>query len=182
MRRSVLFWNWLISWKVTVPGQYLWLFFTFLALRNSFWGALPPTVGWSFLLASSSLPNVDGPASAASWANCQVGNDSSNLPTYSNISASTLLLSISPGVGGASTSGTGGSASVWGSTGGACTSTHVFYICRAFLPSPSCISENFDMISAVHFAMLLFPTMPEEWSKYAKILEREDREFKRGMW
>ena len=69
MRSSVLFWNHQISQRATVPGWYLQVFFTFPALRNSFWGALPPMVGQSF------LPKTDGPASAAIWANCQVGND-----------------------------------------------------------------------------------------------------------
>ena len=77
MRSSVLFWNHQISQRATVPGQYFLVFFTFSALRNSFWGALPPTVGWSFLLAGSS-PKTDGPASAAIWANCWVGDDDSD--------------------------------------------------------------------------------------------------------
>ena len=66
MRSSVLFWNCQISRRPTVPGWYFLVFFTFPALRNSFWGALPPTVGWSFLLAGSS-PKADGLASAAIW-------------------------------------------------------------------------------------------------------------------
>ena len=37
-------------------------------------------VGWSFLQAGSSPPNIDGPASAAIWTNCWVGDDSSDLP------------------------------------------------------------------------------------------------------
>ena len=126
MRRLVIFWNWQILWGGAVPSWYLWGFFTFPTFRNSFWGALPPMVGQSFLLASSSLPNIDGPASTAIWANYQVGDDSSDLPTSSNFSVSTFLLSISPGVGRASTSCNGGSASAGGSTGAACTLTHVF--------------------------------------------------------
>ena len=98
MRGSVLFWNQQISQRATIPGQYLWGLFTFLALRNSFQGALPPMVSWSLLLPGSSPPNVDGPASAAIWANCQVSDDSGDLPTSSNFSASALLLSISFGV------------------------------------------------------------------------------------
>ena len=105
IRRLVLFWNWQISQRATVPSQYLWGFFTFPAYRNSFWGALPPTVSWSFLLAGSCLPDADGPASTAIWANCWVGNDSGNIPTSSNFSASTFLLSLLPGIGGASPSG-----------------------------------------------------------------------------
>ena len=72
IRSSVLFWNCQISQRATVPGQYFLVFFTFPAWRNSFWGALPPMVGWSFLLAGSSLPNIDGLASTAIWANCWV--------------------------------------------------------------------------------------------------------------
>ena len=37
-------------------------------------------VGQSFLLAGSSLPNIDGLASSAIWANYWVGNDSGDLP------------------------------------------------------------------------------------------------------
>ena len=74
MRSSVLFWNCWISQRATVPGWYFLIFFTFPALRNSIWGALPPTVGQSFPSAGSS-PETDGPASEAMWANCQVGND-----------------------------------------------------------------------------------------------------------
>ena len=58
MRSSVLFWNCQISQRATVPGQYLLVFFTFPALRNSFQRALPPMVGQSFLLAGSS-PKTD---------------------------------------------------------------------------------------------------------------------------
>ena len=64
MRSLVLFWNCRIFQRATVPGQYFLVFFTFPALRNSFWGALPPMVRWSFLLASFS-PKTDGPASTA---------------------------------------------------------------------------------------------------------------------
>ena len=41
----------------------------FPAWKNSCWGALLPTVGWNFLLTGSSLPDIDGPASIAIWAN-----------------------------------------------------------------------------------------------------------------
>ena len=94
MRSSVLFWNCQISQRATVPGQYFLVFFTFPALRNSFWGALPPMVGQSFLLAGSS-PKTDGLASAAIWANCWVGNNDSNLPTSSSHLASSTCLSAS---------------------------------------------------------------------------------------
>ena len=66
MRRSVLFWNCQISQRATVPGWYFLVFLTLPAQRNSFQGALPPTVGQSFLQTGSS-PKADGPASAAIW-------------------------------------------------------------------------------------------------------------------
>ena len=84
IRRSVLFWNWQISQRATIPSQYLQGFFTLLAFRN-FLGALPPTVSLSFFLADSSLPNVDGLASTAIWANCWVGDNSGDLPTSPQI-------------------------------------------------------------------------------------------------
>ena len=84
MRSSVLFWNCQISGRATVPGQYFLVFFTFPAWRNSFWGALPPTVGQSFLMTGSSLPKTDGLASAAIWANCWFGNNDRDLPTSSS--------------------------------------------------------------------------------------------------
>ena len=80
MRSSVLFSNCQISRRATVPGWCLLVFLTFPAWRNSFQGPLPPTVGWSFLLTGSSLPEADGPASAAIWANCWVGNDNGIFP------------------------------------------------------------------------------------------------------
>ena len=95
MRSSVLFWNHQISPRATVPGQYFLVFFTLPAQRNSFWGALPPMVSWSFLLTGSSLPKSDGPASAAIWANCQVGNDDGDLPTSSSHLASSICFSAS---------------------------------------------------------------------------------------
>ena len=97
MRSSVLFWNRQISQRATVPGLYFLVFFTFPALRNSFWGALPPTDGQSFLSAGSS-PKTDGPASAAIWANCWVGDDDGNLPTSPSHLASSTHLSASSSV------------------------------------------------------------------------------------
>ena len=94
MRSSVLFWNCQISQRATVPGQYFLVFFTFPTLRNSFWGALPPTVGWSFLLAGSS-PKTDSPVSTAIWAHCQVGDNDGDLPTSSSSLASSTCLSAS---------------------------------------------------------------------------------------
>ena len=64
VRSSVLFWNHQISQRATVPGWYFLVFLTLPAWRNSFWGALPPMVGWSFLQTGSSH-EADGPASAA---------------------------------------------------------------------------------------------------------------------
>ena len=94
IRSSVLFWNCQISWRATVPGWYFLVFFTFPALRNSFWGALPPMVGQSFLFTGSS-PETDGLASAAIWASCQVGNDDGDWPTSSSHLASSTCLSAS---------------------------------------------------------------------------------------
>ena len=94
MRSSVLIWNYQISQRATVPGWYFLVFFTFPALRNSFQGALPPMVGWSFLAAGSS-PKTDSLASTAIWANCWVGNNDGNLPTSSSCLASSTCLSAS---------------------------------------------------------------------------------------
>ena len=87
-------WNCWISRRATVPGQYFLVFLTLPSWRNSFWGALPPTVGWGFLLTGSS-PKAESPASTAIWANCLVGNDDGDLPTSSShLASSTLLLSL----------------------------------------------------------------------------------------
>ena len=109
MRSSVLFWNCWISQRATVPGQYFLVFLTLPTWRNSFWGALPPTVGWSFLLAGSSPLDIYGPASAAIWANCWVGNDKGDLPTPLSCSASVILHIISFAHREASLTGVGGS-------------------------------------------------------------------------
>ena len=85
MRSSVLFWNWQILWRATIPGWCFWVFFSFPAVKNSFLGALPFTVGWSFFLAGSSPPDIDGPASTAK---CWIGNDCGDLPTSPSHSAS----------------------------------------------------------------------------------------------
>ena len=95
MRSSVLFWTCQISQRATVPGQYFLVFFTFPAWRNSFQRALPLKVGQSFLLTGSSLPDIDGPASTATWANCQVGNDEGDLPTSSSLLSSSTCFSAS---------------------------------------------------------------------------------------
>ena len=94
MRSSVLFWNCHISQRATVPGWYFLVFFTLPVWRNSSGGTLPPMVGWSLLLTGSSWPKADGQASAAIWANCQVGNNG-NLPTSSSHLASSTCLSAS---------------------------------------------------------------------------------------
>ena len=94
IRSSVLFCNCWISQRAIVPGWYFLVFLTLPAWRNSFWGALPPMVGWSFLLTGFS-PKADGPASGAIWANCWVGNDNGDLPTSSSHLASSTHLSAS---------------------------------------------------------------------------------------
>ena len=88
--------------------MYCLVFLTLPAWRNAFWGALAPTVSLIFLLAGSSLPNIDGPASAAIWANCQVSNIEGDLLTPLSCSASAILLIISSSCGGASLAGVGG--------------------------------------------------------------------------
>ena len=108
MRSSMPFWNQQILQRATVPGQYLWGFFTCPGCKNSFLGALPPTVGQSLLRSGSFSPNVDGMASSAIWANCWVGINDSNLPMSSNCSASTTHLVTSARSGGASFAGMGG--------------------------------------------------------------------------
>ena len=80
MRSSMLLWKRQILWRATVPSQYLWGFFSGAAHKNSFQRALSPTVGWSFLWAGFSLPDIDGPASTAIWANCWVVDDSGTSP------------------------------------------------------------------------------------------------------
>ena len=125
MRSSMLFWNWGISQRATVPGWCFWGFFNNAAHKNSFQGALAPMVGWSFLQAGSSPPDVDGLASTAIWANCWVGNDSSDLPTCSSHSASSILLFSCSWLEGVSCTGTGGSTSA-GGAGSTCTWALVF--------------------------------------------------------
>ena len=95
MRSFVLFWKCQISRRATVPVQYFLVFLTLPAWKNSFQRVLPPMVGQSFLLTGSSLPDVDGPASAAIWANCQVSNNEGDLPTSSSHLASSTHFSAS---------------------------------------------------------------------------------------
>ena len=142
-------------------------------------------------MAGSSPPDVDGLASTAIWVNCWVGDDSGDLPTSPNISASTFLLSISSRVGGASTSGTGGSA---GAGHNLCLchtrskrkpanqrpeqlqESHVVFVLN-WLPHFFQKSQ-YDFYSP--FFTMCFPQHLKR-SKYAKILEREDREFMRAL-
>ena len=65
-------------------------------------------VGWSFFLAGSSPPDVDGPTSTAIWDNCQVGSDGGALPTSSSHSASAILFIISSTPRGVCGAGDGG--------------------------------------------------------------------------
>ena len=99
IRISVLFWNWQILWRATIPGWYLWHLFNSQALRNSFLRALPPTIGQSFFWAGSSPADIDGPILAAISVNCLVKDNSGDLPTYSSFFTSSLN-SILPGIGG----------------------------------------------------------------------------------
>ena len=61
IRSSVLIWNHQISVRATVPGWYFQGFFTFPALRNSFWGALPPMVGRASLQLAPHLKQMARP-------------------------------------------------------------------------------------------------------------------------
>ena len=96
----MLFWNWQISQGVTVPCQYFWGLLSGAAFRNSLHGALPPTIGWSFLLAGSSPTGSEGPASTTICASCLVGENPGNCPISSSFHTSSLLFSISPRAGG----------------------------------------------------------------------------------
>ena len=69
--------------------------------KNSFLGALPPTVSQTFFWAGSFPADINGPTSAAICTSCLVGDDFGNCPTSSSsFLASSLHLSISPGEGG----------------------------------------------------------------------------------
>ena len=100
MRSSVLFWNWQIPWRATIPGQYFWGLFNRPGFRNSFLVALHPTVSQSFFWVGSSPADIDGPASVAICPTYLVEDNSGDLPTSSNLLASSLLLSSLPRVGG----------------------------------------------------------------------------------
>ena len=114
-------------WPVPPELLHLSSLKKFLPGNLAFHGQLELPSGWLLPL------NIDGPASTAIWANCWVNDNSSDLPTSPNFSTPALLLSDSPGIGRASTSGPGGSASAGDSTGSICTSNYV-HTCRAFLP------------------------------------------------
>ena len=103
-------------------------------LQELFPGSLA-SYNWSGLPSGQLLPTWHRwPASTAIWANCQVSDDSGDLPTSPTFSTSAILFSILLNIGGAFTSGTGGSAGA-GSSCSVCTSALVL-TCRAFLPSP----------------------------------------------
>ena len=117
IRSSVLFWYWHILQRAIVPSQYLWVFFSFPAVKYSFLGSFPPTVGGNFFWAGSSPPNIEGLALVAICANCQNGNDYGDLPVSSSCSASTTLLLISSWSRGVSCPGAGWSTGVGGLSG-----------------------------------------------------------------
>ena len=100
MRSSVLFWNQQILQRATIPSWYFWGLFNMPAFKNSFLGALSPTVSQSFFQAGSSPAGVNSPASAATCASCLVGDDSGNCPALSSFLAFSLHLSIFPREGG----------------------------------------------------------------------------------
>ena len=100
MRSSVLLWNWQISWRAAVPGQYFWGFFSLPAFKNSLCGALPPTVSQSFFLAGSFPAGSEGPASTAICTSCLVGDNPGDHAASSSFLASSLLLFFLSRVGG----------------------------------------------------------------------------------
>ena len=148
IRSSVLFWNCQISQRATVPGRYFLVFLTLPTWRNSFQGALPPTVGWSFLWTGSS-PKADGPASASIWANCQVGDDDGDLPTSSSHLASSTRLSASSTIFSTSLAGEGFPAGDGWCTGEggllpfAASSSQSFFVQSTFLSSLPFLGVSF---------------------------------------
>ena len=136
IRSSVLIWKQQILQRATVPSQYFMGLFTFPAFRNSFLGALPPTVGQNFLLAGSSPPEMDGLTSTAIWSHCQVGDDSGDLPASLRLSTSSTHCASSSWVEACSISRAGAPPVV----GFPCLLLHSTLIltCRALLPSPIC--------------------------------------------
>ena len=194
-----------------MKSNHLWLVLLgplhFPAFRNSFQGTVPPTAGQSFLLAGSSPPNIDGPDSTTIWANCQVGDNSGDLPTSPSLSASLTLCSNCSWVGAhCSISGAGRASGIGVFCASTCISTLVL-TCRALLPFPICsiffvltmmelreresqpirgqssltrVSWHPCWISNYHTNCISFTynriieMLTDEWSKYKKILDRED--------
>ena len=96
MRSSVLLWNCTGSLEEQLcQASISWSSLLYQPRGIPSRRALPPTVGQSFLLTGYSLPKSDGPASAAIWANCWVGNNDGNLPTSSSHLASSTHFSAS---------------------------------------------------------------------------------------
>ena len=102
MRSSVLLLYCQISWRATDSSQYFWGLFIRPTFKTSFQEALPPMVGLIFFCAGSTLASTNGPTSAAICSSCWIGDDVDDFPTSFSFSASCLLLSNSPGEGGAS--------------------------------------------------------------------------------
>ena len=102
MRSSVLFWYWHISWRATIPIQYLQGCFN-PPLKNSFHGAFSLTVGLTWL---ASVLVFEGPTSATILANIWVSEIPGNLPAAFSPSHSLLCLSNSLGKGGMLPEGT----------------------------------------------------------------------------
>ena len=154
-------------------------------------------VDQSFLLTSSSPPNIDGLASTAIWANCQVGDDPSDLPTSPSHSASMILLFSSLGLGGVSGTGMGDPQVL-----GVPWSLHVLgpgssHLCLSW-PPPSLVLLlslpllEFERKSAIQkpewfheghmiFIWFCWCILLDTWDKYKRILDREDEEFRRAM-
>ena len=115
IRCSVLFYNWWLLQRATIPGWYFQSLFNSPALQNSFLGALPPTIGWSFFWAGYSPADVNGPTLTAITANCLIRDDSGDLPTHSSFFTFSFICSTLAGLG--ETSSVVGMASAAGAVG-----------------------------------------------------------------
>ena len=100
MRNSVLFWNWQISHRATIPGQYLRGLFNLPSPQKLLSGGLASHYQPEFLLGWVLPPtDINGLILVALSANCLIGDDSGDLPICSSLFTS-LLCSTLPGVGG----------------------------------------------------------------------------------
>ena len=94
MRSSVLFYNWWILWRATIPSWYFQGFFMTPFLVNYLWRVFLPTVGLMWL-AGSALGVLEGSSSTTILASCHIGDDQGDNPTSSSLPTSSLLLNSS---------------------------------------------------------------------------------------